>query len=348
MARRVYTPRGRTNKGANIRIGHCETVDHIDRPVGSDLLRRTGLHDGEEVPGNDYCGAVVRSGVPNFGASDMYFVLVSGTWEPAYRDGAASIARNSMRGRDQNYVYSYGAFVPFGPGAEPGGGGGGGGGPEPTGSSPPSAPLNFRVLVQDSGSLIIAFDPPASSGSSGLKRFTTTGSNGYIVTENFTPGFMSQSQLTATFLSLSASTTYSFSVAATNAQDLQGPYAALTGATSVASTSSIPDVLSVNGQTGYFRILQDVGLILSGNYLDLVTHIQFDDWGPDNDGPPDYNTIAPAQTVPQILIPITPDDLAVPFTTVTGTIEISSGTINNLLTNYGLLNNEYYRFLLTY
>lgn len=40
MARKVYTPRSRPNKGANIRIGHCGLEDHRDRPIGSHLLRK--------------------------------------------------------------------------------------------------------------------------------------------------------------------------------------------------------------------------------------------------------------------------------------------------------------------
>lgn len=49
MARRVYTPRSRPNRGANIRIGNCELVDHVDRPIGSANLRKSSV---------DACGAV--------------------------------------------------------------------------------------------------------------------------------------------------------------------------------------------------------------------------------------------------------------------------------------------------
>lgn len=58
MARKIYTPPSRPNEGANIRIGPCEVEDHSDRPIGSYLLEKKSL---------DYCGAIVRQGVPSFG-----------------------------------------------------------------------------------------------------------------------------------------------------------------------------------------------------------------------------------------------------------------------------------------
>lgn len=68
MARRVYTPKSRPNEGANIRLGPSYVVDHVDRPIGSYLLRKTQIgDDGTVIPGMDYCGAIVHQGMPSFG-----------------------------------------------------------------------------------------------------------------------------------------------------------------------------------------------------------------------------------------------------------------------------------------
>lgn len=49
MSRRVYTPPSRPNKGASIRVGSCEVVDHVDKPIGFGLLKKGSV---------DACGAI--------------------------------------------------------------------------------------------------------------------------------------------------------------------------------------------------------------------------------------------------------------------------------------------------
>jgi hypothetical protein len=52
MARRVYTPRSRPNRGAQIRVGYAELEDHRDRPLGSHLLRKYVGPDSTEANGD--------------------------------------------------------------------------------------------------------------------------------------------------------------------------------------------------------------------------------------------------------------------------------------------------------
>jgi len=59
VSRRVYTPRARPNRGANIRLGICNIEEHHDQPLGRYLLRRFVGPDTFEANGDLALGAVV-------------------------------------------------------------------------------------------------------------------------------------------------------------------------------------------------------------------------------------------------------------------------------------------------
>jgi hypothetical protein len=84
VSRRVYSPRSRPNRGANIRIGYALLEDHVDRPIGSDLLRKGSI---------DACGAIA--------ARRGSFVSV------------AESARAALYGRDFQGSYSYDHHQPI-------------------------------------------------------------------------------------------------------------------------------------------------------------------------------------------------------------------------------------------
>jgi hypothetical protein len=114
-----------------------------------------------------------------------------------------------------------------------------------------------------------------------------------------------------------------------------------------------PNVLTVNGNSGWFRVIQDTAMVLGGTNLDLVQNINFQDWGPDNSGPPNYNIISPVLHTPEVLIPSDPAP-GTPTPSFAYTIDsptqitITAAEVNNLVNSFGLLTNEYYKFVLTY
>jgi hypothetical protein len=69
MARRVYAPRSRPGRGANIRIGKAEIQDSRNRPIGSDLLAprsqdMSGKLGFRSQPVYGSAGDIARSGTP--------------------------------------------------------------------------------------------------------------------------------------------------------------------------------------------------------------------------------------------------------------------------------------------
>jgi hypothetical protein len=117
-----------------------------------------------------------------------------------------------------------------------------------------------------------------------------------------------------------------------------------------------PTIGTINGvpNTGpatSFSVSPSAGIVITGTNLDLVTAIQFEDYGPDNDGWPNYAPVAPTST-PNAIIPDPADTLWPTFTIDSPTqITMSATDISNFLSSSpgpAISPNTWYKLVLTY
>lgn len=119
-------------------------------------------------------------------------------------------------------------------------------------------------------------------------------------------------------------------------------------------TPPIPEIYTVAGANNVspgsaFRISPNDDLVVTGINLNYVYAIQFEDYGSDNTGWPDYNISTPLST-PQWITPDPADPFLPLFTIDSPTqITIAAADINLALNNYPWIStNVWYKLVLNY
>jgi hypothetical protein len=118
-----------------------------------------------------------------------------------------------------------------------------------------------------------------------------------------------------------------------------------------AVTASGPTITAINAVSNIFgatpfRLLVGQGMAITGTLLNQITDIQFEPYGPDNSGPPNYTLIPPAGTATGQWLP---PSGTTQFSIVDAQhITVSAVEIQNLNVNYGLAYNTWYKVVLSY